>query len=255
MNDYFTWKGKKSTEFGMHVEKMPDVIIPQERLTFQTVPGRSGTIATRTGEAAYEDFTLPIECFIEDYSRIADIAVWLKGRGNLVVPSRPNGYYDAYPVNQINFKRVMSQYPYCTVALNFRCQPFFYPMGVGYENVVIPYSGYTLKNPCTYYAEPRITLVLDDHALFWVGDMSFAVTVDALSVVTIDSYMQEVTCTSGDCQFTGNYPLLPAGDAVIRWESNAPTTLYSTKTPVTEGIPFMSGPVLSVQIEPRWRSL
>ena len=46
MNDWFSWNGKKSTEYGIHVLEQPPITIPAERATFTNIPGRPGSLTT-----------------------------------------------------------------------------------------------------------------------------------------------------------------------------------------------------------------
>ena len=42
--DWFRWNGVKCTEYGMHVLEQPTLLSPKERMEFETVPGRSGSL-------------------------------------------------------------------------------------------------------------------------------------------------------------------------------------------------------------------
>ena len=50
MNDWFSWNGKKCTEYGIHVLEQPPVTIPAERATFTNIPGRPGSLTTLEGD-------------------------------------------------------------------------------------------------------------------------------------------------------------------------------------------------------------
>ena len=54
LTDWFEWNGKKSTEYGIHVEEHPPITIPAERSTFTTVPGRSGSLTVLEDEDVYD---------------------------------------------------------------------------------------------------------------------------------------------------------------------------------------------------------
>ena len=95
MKDYFEWNGLRSTVFGVHVTDQPGIIRAPERATFTNVPGRSGTLTTLEGAEVYDDFILPIDCTVRDLSRLSEIAMWLRGAGQLVTPEQPGGHYDA----------------------------------------------------------------------------------------------------------------------------------------------------------------
>ena len=66
MNDWFEWNGVKCTSLGIHVSEHPPITIPEERVTFTDVPGRSGSLTTTEGMDVYNDITLTAECMIRD---------------------------------------------------------------------------------------------------------------------------------------------------------------------------------------------
>ena len=68
MNDWFSWNGKKCTEYGIHVLEQPPITIPAERATFTDVPGRPGSLTTLEGDDVYDDLILTAQCMISDPS-------------------------------------------------------------------------------------------------------------------------------------------------------------------------------------------
>ena len=66
MNDWFSWNGKKCTEYGIHVLEQPPITIPAERATFTNVPGRPGSLTTLEGDDVYDDLILTAQCMISD---------------------------------------------------------------------------------------------------------------------------------------------------------------------------------------------
>lgn len=124
MTDWFEWNGKKSTDYGIHVEEHPPITIPAERSTFTTVPGRSGSLTVLEDEDVYDDMLLTCTCFIENTNRLTEIAAWLRGSGTVTFANRQDGFYYARIVNQIPFEKVLRGSPYRSFAVTFRCQPF-----------------------------------------------------------------------------------------------------------------------------------
>ncbi len=45
MKDYIIWKGINSRTVGITVTELPEIILPEERVTFTDVPGLSGSLA------------------------------------------------------------------------------------------------------------------------------------------------------------------------------------------------------------------
>lgn len=64
MNNWFEWNGVKCTEYGIYVTEQPPYTIPEERVTFTNVPGRSGALTTLEGEHVYEDTARVSFCFV-----------------------------------------------------------------------------------------------------------------------------------------------------------------------------------------------
>ncbi len=93
MNDWFSWNGKKCTEYGIHVLEQPPITIPAERATFTNVPGRPGSLTMLEGEDVYDDLILTAQCMISDPSNIRSIASYLKGSGKVAFANRPGGFY------------------------------------------------------------------------------------------------------------------------------------------------------------------
>ena len=130
MNDWFEWKGVRSTEYGIHVLEQPPLTVPSERATFTDVPGRSGSLTTLEGDDVYDDMVLTATCLIANPSRISEIAAWLKGSGTVTFANRDGGFYYARVVNQIPFEKVLRGNPHRSFSVNFRCKPFWYLSGV-----------------------------------------------------------------------------------------------------------------------------
>ena len=109
MNDWFEWNGRRCTEYGIHVLEQPPLTLPNERATFVDVPGRSGSLTVLEGDAVYDDLVLTAQCIVENPTRYADIAAYLKGGGKVTFANRPEGYYEARIINQIPFEKIASE--------------------------------------------------------------------------------------------------------------------------------------------------
>ena len=70
MNDWFEWNGVKCTDYGVYVTELPPPTIPEERVTFTDIPGRSGSLTTLEGDYVYNDMVLTATCVISDPDRI-----------------------------------------------------------------------------------------------------------------------------------------------------------------------------------------
>ena len=151
MNDWFEWNGVKCTDYGIYVTEQPPSTIPEERVTFTNIPGRSGSLTTLEGDYVYEDLVLTATCVISDPDRILEIAGWLRGSGTVTFANRDGGFYYARVVNQIPFEKILRGNPHRSFAVNFRCKPFWYETDVSVKNIQPgsgSTSGYvTMQNP------------------------------------------------------------------------------------------------------------
>ena len=232
LNDWFTWKGVRCTDYGIHVIQQPEIIRPPERVTFQSVPGRSGTLTTLEGPDVYDDFLLSIDCLMADTSRLDEIGKWLKGNDKVTFANRQGGFYYAHIVNQIPFGQILRGHPHRRFTVTFRCQPFFYLTGV--PDITVTASGTFINNPGNVFSEPVLSVFLTGDAEITVGGSYFAIT-GLTGAVTVDTPLMETykTYTSHNSHMSGDYPTLQVGQNIIAW----------------------SGGVAQIVIKPNWRVL
>ena len=171
-------------------------------------------------------------CFVQDASRIAEIAAWLKGGGTVTFANRPGGYYLARIVNQIDFEKILRGNPHRSFVVNFRCKPFWHAQNV--SDIVVTTSGTFITNPGSVYAEPIITVYGSGAITLMVG-MSI-VELDGISgSITLDTPLMEAyqgQISMNGC-VNGDFPRLLPGQNSISW----------------------TGSVSRVVIQPNWRYL
>ena len=232
MNDWFSWNGKKCTEYGIHVLEQPPITIPAERATFTNIPGRPGSLTTLEGDDVYDDLILTAQCMISDPSNIRTIATYLKGSGKVTFANRPSGFYYARIVNQIPFEKILRGNPHRSFAVNFRCQPFWYPENVPVETLTASTS--LLNNPGSVYSEPTITVYGSGEITLMVGTQIVELT-DIEDSITLNTSLMEAykgDLSMNSCM-SGEFPVLKPGANAISW----------------------SGNVTKVEVQPNWRFL
>ena len=238
MQEWFEWNGKKCTDYGIYVTEQPPITIPEERVTFTNVPGRSGALTTLEGEHVYEDMVLTATCVISNPARIPEITGWLRGSGQVTFANREGGFYYARVTNQIPFEKILRGNPQRAFAINFRCKPFWYESDV--PNMDIrpasgTTSGYeTMINPGNVPSEPIIT-VTGSGEITLIVDMTIVELSDIDGEITIDSVLQETYSggTSMNNCMSGEFPTLPPGNSIIFWTGN----------------------VTHIKVQPNWRHL
>ena len=232
MNDWFSWNGKKCTEYGIHVLEQPPITITAERATFTNVPGKPGSLTTLEGNDVYDDLILTAQCMIPDPSSIHTIAPYLKGSGKIAFANRPGGFYFARIVNQIPFEKILRGNPHRSFAVNFRCKPFWYAEAV--QPITLTTSGTFVNNPGSVYSEPVITVYGSGEITLMVG-MTIVELDGITDSITLDTPLMEADkgVTSMNGCMSGDFPTLLPSQNAISWTGN----------------------VTKVVIQPNWRSL
>ncbi len=232
MNSWFTWKGHKCTEYGIHVTQQPEIIRPAERATFTSVPGRSGTLTTLEGADVYDDFLLTVECVILETSQLDTILAWLKGSDKITFANRQGGFYFARIVNQISLEQILRGNPHRRFTVTFRCQPFFYLSGI--SNITVTASDTYVNNVGSVFAEPVLKITLTADAQLTIG-ASYIELQGLTGIMTIDTPLMETykNYTSYNSHMTGDYPVLHKGQNFISW----------------------TGGISQIVITPNWRTL
>ena len=219
MNDWFSWNGKKCTEYGIHVLEQPPITIPAERATFTNVPGRPGSLTMLEGDDVYDDMILTAQCMISDPGDIHTIASYLKGSGKVAFANRPGGFYFARIVNQIPFEKILRGNPHLSFAVNFRCKPFWYKENA--PEITLTTSGTFITNPGSVFSEPVITVYGSGEITIMVG-MTIVELDGITDSITLDTPLMEAykDMTSMNGCMSGDFPTLLPGQNAISWTGN-----------------------------------
>ncbi len=235
MRDYITWKGINSRTVGITVTELPEIILPEERVTFTDIPGLSGSLTQTEGTDVYKDITLAVKCYLSSPTpqAVQAIAGFFRGSGRLELPSRPDGYYEARVVNQIQFAKILRGNTPRTFTVNFRCKPLLRLYSGETEQEVT--SGSFLLNPTGVQAKPLISITGSGDITLLVGTRIIQLN-GIEDGITLDSELQEAYYGNElkNTQMTGEFPLLGLGNTAISWTG---------------------GNVTSVKVTPRWVSM
>lgn len=240
--NWFSFKGKKSTDLGVRVELLPPITLAEERVKFETVAARSGSIVQLEGDAVFEDMVLTVECYIENLDNLNAIAAWLFGKGELILPNRPGGHYVGRVIGKIEMERVIKAQEARRFFVDFRVEPYFYlddsPIIESTE------ASFAITNPGSVASAPRITV-------YGHGDIQLAIAGQSVWLfgledgVILDTYLMDTLSLDGaqlmNEHVNGNLPTLPPGVSTIAW---LPLVVEDNNNP---------GTITRIVIEPRWR--
>lgn len=213
---WFRWAGKKSTEYGVYVEEMPPITRPNERVTFETVPGRSGALNRTEGKDVYDDLILNIGCVVKNGENLSEIMKWLKGYGELELANRPGGVYYGRVSNQIPFDKVLRGRENRRFTVVFRVAPFWTAAGMEAEMT----NGGSVTNPGSVYACPTVTVTGTGDGTLMIGQ-SVVELIGMTGKIILNSALQEAYDDEGaslNAQVAGEFPTLDIGLNGVSWD-------------------------------------
>lgn len=219
---YFIWNGADSRTRGMWINALPDIIRPEERVEYVTIPGRRGDVSLIEGKDIYNAYEK--QCIItvktdEDYSYLLG---WLRGSGKVIFSNEPDREYDARIVS-VQFQRIGNSLR--RGLITFHCQP--YKAQVPHEKNLTVSSLVTVYNPGDVEAKPLVVLTGTGQVSISIGKKVMQFT-NLTGSIQIDCDAEIMTLP---LEWIGEYLTIPKG--------------YSTIN-VTNCI---------ADIEPRWRWL
>lgn len=179
MADWLDFRGVRSTTHGVIVEDYPPVTLSEERAKDEEIPGRSGSLTVREGDAVYDDIVLSFGCRARDLTTIDQISAWIRGSGTLVRGDIPDRSYLARCVNQTELATIIRGRTHRRFPLVFRCQPYRYAYPTPPPQTITSSPG-SINNPGTADAYPLITIVGS-------GDVALTIGAKTLSVESLAS--------------------------------------------------------------------
>ena len=206
----------------MHVLEQPPYVKPAERVTFTDVPGRSGSLTTIQGEDVYDDTIRTAQCIIANPAYIPALCGWLKGSGKVMFANRPDGFYYAHIVNQIEFDKILRGNPHRSFVVNFRCKPFWYKNNANnVDTISITSSPSSIINPGSVYSEPIIKVTGTGDNVLMVGLQIIELVNNPGNIVIDTSRMESYSGSKNlNSSMRGEYPILKPGTNAISWTGN-----------------------------------
>lgn len=159
---YFTYNGRSSEEFGLHIEKKDVFSAPEYDAEFTSVPGRSGDLIVSNRRFANIKVTYTVFLKRRAVSELSDVLRAVKG-WLYTEPDRYHEITDSYDTEYLRYGVISGsldiEEQFNKLGLfrvTFNCKPFKYSLE-GLQEISIANGG-SIFNPEAFAAKPIITL-------------------------------------------------------------------------------------------------
>lgn len=160
---YFTYNGRSSAEFGLHIEKKDVFSAPEYDAEFISIPGRSGDIINPNRRFANIKVTYTVFLARKNIAALAavlrDIKGWLYSE-----PDRYHEITDSYDAEYFRYGVISGNLDIeeqlnkvGSFTVTFNCKPYKYSFA-GQKTVAADSSELTITNPTAFESRPYIKL-------------------------------------------------------------------------------------------------
>ena len=232
---YFTFNGVESSEYGVWLEKEPEIVAGSVRCETQTIVGSAKILHFVEDADAMDPVVISLDCCAADVDddTINAICAWLRGGGDLTTDYDPDHYYkDAFVSNQIPLTRVFRAMRGYQFTIEFEAEAHRYRLPA--NTFIKRTAPGAIKNLGSAPAEPLIKLTGSGDVNLIIGESTLMID-DITDYVMIDCaaqivYREDVNLGASVTR-VGDWPRIPVGGCMINW----------------------SGTVTELEITPRWR--
>ncbi len=241
---YFTYNGRSSADFGLHIEKKDVFSAPEYDAEFISIPGRSGDIINPNRRFANIKVTYTVFLARKNAPALADVLRNIKGW----LYSEPDRYHeitDSYDAEYFRYGVISGSLDIeeqlnkvGSFTVTFNCKPYKYSLA-GQETVSADASELTITNPTAFESRPHIRLYGNGAVTLNISspDSTSLWTISAIDeYIEIDSELMNCfkdTVLRNDTVTGYGFPVLKPGETSIACAGN----------------------VRRIEVIPRWRCL
>ena len=228
---YFTYNGRSSAEFGLHIEKKDVFSAPEYDAEFISIPGRSGDIINPNRRFANIKVIYTVFLARKNTAALAavlrDIKGWLYSE-----PDRYHEITDSYDAEYFRYGVISGNLDIeeqlnkiGSFTVTFNCKPFKYSF-VGQETLAVDASELTITNPTAFESKPNIKLYGSGAVTLNVssGNSTSSWTISAIDeYIEIDSELMNCfkdTVLKNDTVKGTEFPVLKPGTCTISCTGN-----------------------------------
>ncbi len=207
--NYFIFKKNgniyDSRDYGIGCGGFPPIVIPQKRCTFETIPGRDGTLTST--DDCYDSYPKTIECYMED-DVYKDLS-WLSGRGKLVLSNELEREYDVTIKNNIELEQIATYWR--NFLINFEVQP--YKKSPIQKDLLFNTKIFDFEIGGDARCKPLISVKGSGEIIITINGSSFKIK-NLENTILIDSELEVVQKNSQNASSdtTGEFPILYPGN-------------------------------------------
>lgn len=186
-----------SRDFGIGCGGFPDIVIPQKRITIESLPGRNGSLTST--DDCYDSYSKNIECYMKD-DVYKDLS-WLSGRGKLILSNELEREYDVVLKNNIELTQIANYWR--NFILKFEVQPFKksrLKTSLTYTEKTFSFEvgGNVYAFPTIYVTgEGNINITINGDT-FMIKDLKSTIMIDSELEIAIENKLNALPKTNGE---------------------------------------------------------
>lgn len=242
---YFTYNGRSSADFGLHIEKKDVFSAPEYDTEFISIPGRSGDIINSNRRFSNIKVTYTVFLARKNTAALAPVLRNIKG-WLYAEPDRYHELTDSYDAEYFRYAVISGSLDIdeqlnkigC-FTVTFNCKPFKYSFE-GQQTIAADGASLSITNPYAFESKPYIKLYGSGAVTLSVQPEGRGITVWTISdideYIEIDSELMNCykdTVLKNDTVTGEGFPVLKPGENSIACAGN----------------------VRRVEVIPRWRCL
>lgn len=223
---YFTYNGRSSAEFGLHIEKKDVFSAPEYDAEFISIPGRSGDIINPNRRFSNIKVTYTVFLARKNAAALASVLRDIKGW----LYSEPDRYHeitDSYDAEYFRYGVISGNLDIeeqlnkvGSVTVTFNCKPYKYSFA-GQQMVSVDSTSISVTNPTAFESRPYIKLYGSEAVTLNIssGSSTTSWTISAINeYIEIDSEL--MNCYKGivlknDTVMGDGFPMLKPGTNTI----------------------------------------
>ena len=228
---YFTYNGRSSADFGLHIEKKDVFSAPEYDAEFISIPGRSGDIINPNRRFSNIKVTYTVFLARKNTAALAsalrDIKGWLYSE-----PDRYHELTDSYDVEYFRYGVISGNLDIeeqlnkvGSFTVTFNCKPYKYSFA-GQQMVSMDSTSISVTNPTAFESRPYIKLYGSEAVTLNIssGSSTTSWTISAINeYIEIDSELMNCfkdTVLKNDTVTGDGFPMLKPGTTSIACAGN-----------------------------------